>query len=302
MFLSFAKENLSMEQQIETTVMLAKFADKFNLDDGQTQSIKNMGFRELSVWKDYLERVIQKNSRREVLEIGEHTQGIIKVIKNTQKDLNSNRTLISRTNYDEFFDITSSILDLTTRILSMAIQFQRESQKGLGEFISPEMIEAAIQYAPKEVLASFAVKNFSAPKQFYQLREEIVENRTRAFFDNQKEEIIATPPPEPVDIIEEEMIFDRLKNPMELFYQEIVMKMKLKQEAAMDEILYHDINSFGEAMYKTGQILKLTRELKNDKNTEITGKEVFNLKVNDAYKELSEGPVEIVTECYLRRD
>lgn len=70
MFLSFAKENLSMEEQIKTTVMLAEFADEFNMNEEQTVSIKNMGFRELAVWKDYLERVIQKNSRREVLEIG----------------------------------------------------------------------------------------------------------------------------------------------------------------------------------------------------------------------------------------
>lgn len=301
MFLSFAKENLSMEEQIKTTVMLADFVDEFNMDDEQTESIKNMGFRELSVWKGYLERVIQKKSRREILEIGKQTQGIIKVIKDTQKTLNSSRKIFGRAKYDEFFNVTSSILDLTTQILSMAIQFQRESQKGLGEFISPEMIEAALHDGPIEVLADFAEKNFSAPKQVYQLREEIVGSRTRAFFENEKEEIIATPPPEPVEIIEEEMIIDRVQNPMELFYQEIVLKMKSKDEAPMDEILYKDIDSFGQAMYKTGQILKLTSELKNNKNPEITGKEVFGLKVNDAYKKLLEGPVEMVTECHITR-
>lgn len=221
MFLSFAKENLSMEEQIKTTVILAEFVDEFNMDEEQTESLKNMGFRELSVWKGYLERVIQKKSRREILEIGKQTQGIINVIKSTQKTLNNNRHIFSRLHYDEFFNITSSILDLTTQILSMAIQFQRESQKGLGEFISPEMIEMALHDAPIEVLTELTVKNFSAPKQVYQLREEIIESRARSFFENEKEEIIATPPPEPIDIIEEEMILDRMQSPMELFYQEI---------------------------------------------------------------------------------
>ncbi|AFQ45267.1 hypothetical protein [Desulfosporosinus meridiei] len=301
MFLSFAKENLSIEEQIKTTVMLAEFADEFNMDEEHTESLKKMGFRELSVWKDYLERVIQKKSRREILEIGKQTQGIIKVIKDTQKTLNSNRKIFTRVRYDEFFDVTSSILDLTTQILSMAIQFQRESQKGLGEFISPEMIEAALHDAPKEILANFAEKNFSAPKQVFQLREEIIESRTRAFFEHEKEEIIATPPPEPVDIIEEEMIIDRMQNPMELFYQEIVLKMKLKDQAPMDELLFKDIDGFGLAMYKTGQLIKLTGELRSNKEPETTGKEIFELEVNDSYKKLAEGPVEIVTECNLRR-
>ncbi|MFT4147002.1 MAG: hypothetical protein QM644_21385 [Mobilitalea sp.] len=301
MFLSFAKENLSMEEQIKTTVMLADFADEFNMDDEQTESIKNIGFRELSVWKDYLERVIQRKSRREVIEIGKHTQGIIKIIKETQKTLNSNRKIFGREKYNEFFDVTSSILDLTTKVFDLAIQYQRDNQKGLGEFISPEMIEVAISEASKEILSNFAEKNFSAPKQVYQLREEIIESRTHAFFENEKEEIISTPPPEPVEVIEEEIIIDRVQNIMELFYQEIVIKMHLKEEAPMEEILYHDIESFGQAMYKTGQLLKLTGELRNSDSSEIVGRELFELEVNDNYKELVGRPVEIVTECYLRR-
>lgn len=301
MFLSFAKDNLSMEEQIRTTVMLSDFADEFNMDDDQTESIKNIGFRELSVWKDYLERVIQRKSRREVIEIGKQTQGIIKVIKETQKTLNSNRKIFGREKYNEFFDVTSSILDLMTKILDLAIQYQRESQKGLGEFISPEMVEAAIFEASKETLSSIAEKNFSAPKQVYQLREEIIESRTKAFFEHEKEEIVSTPPPEPVEIIEEEVIIDKVQNLMELFYQEVVIKMHSKKEAPMEEILYNDIESFGQAMYKTGQLLKLTGELKNSESSEIIGRELFELSVNDNYKELVRCPVEMVTECHLRR-
>jgi hypothetical protein len=302
MFLSFAKEKLSMEEQIKTTIMLADFADEFNMGQEETESIKNMGLRELSVWKGYLERVIQKNSRREVLEIGKHTQGIIKVIRDTQKMLENNRKVLARGNYDEFFDLTSSILSLTTQILSMAIHFQRESQKGLGEFISPEMIELALHDASTEILTSFSEKNFSAPKQVFQLREEIIDSRTRAFFENRKEKIVSTLPPEPVDILEEELTFKPVQNPLEVFYQEIVLKMKLKDEAPMDEILFEDIDSFGQAMYKTGQLLKLTREVSNKEDLEIERNEIFRLKVNDSYKELLKGPVKTVTECHIRRD
>lgn len=299
MFLSFAKETLSMEEQIKTSVMLAEFVDEFNMSEEEAESIRNMGFRELAVWKDYLERVIQKNSRREVLEIGKHTQGIIKVISDTQQKLNSNRDLFGRVQFDEFFDLTSSLLNLTTQVLSKAIQFQRESQKGLGEFISPEMVESALLDAPIEILGSFSEKNFSSPKQVYQLREEIIDSRTRAFFENKKEEIITTPPPVAVDIIEED-VFDPIQNPLEIFYQEIAMKMASKEQAPMEEILFRDINSFGQAMYKTGQLLKLSRELETD-DPEIEKKDVFRLIVKDSYKVLSEGPVGIVTECHVWR-
>lgn len=299
MFLSFAKETLSMEEQIKTTVMLAEFVDEFNMSEEEAESIRNMGFRELAVWNDYLERVIQKNSRREVLDIGKHTQGIIKVISDTQQKLNSNRGLFGRAQFDEFFDLTSSLLNLTTQVLSKAIQFQRESQKGLGEFISQEMVESALLDAPIEVLASFSEKNFSSSKQVYQLREEIIDSRTRAFFENKKEEIIITPPPIAVDIVEED-VFDPIQNPLETFYQEIAVKMKSKETAPMEEILFQDINSFGQAMYKTGQLLKLSRELEAD-DPEIAKKDVFRLIVKDSYKALSEGPVEIVTECHVWR-
>ena len=190
---------------------------------------------------------------------------------------------------------------MITKILDLAIQYQRESQKGLGEFISPEMIEAAISEASKEILSNFAEKNFSAPRQVYQITEEMIASRTRMFFEHKKEEIISTPPPEPVEIIEEEIILDRVQNLMELFYQEIVIKMHSKEEAPMDEILYNDIENFGQAMYKTGQLLKLTGELRNSESSEIVGRELFELEVDDNYKELVGCPVEMVTECHLRR-
>jgi hypothetical protein len=300
MFMAFSKENLSIEDQIKTTVMLTDFVDEFNMDEEETESIKKIGFRELSVWKGYLERVLQKKSRREVLDIGLQTEGIIKVIKKTQKTLNSNRKNFSRNDYDDFFDITSHILDLTTQIFSMAIQFQRESQKGLGEFISPEMIETALHDANREILASFATKNFSAPKQVFQLREEIIDSRTRAFFENEKEDVISTPPPEPVDIVEEETLIDWIQNPMDVFYQQIQIKMDSKESAPMEEILFKDIDSFGLAMYRTNQLIKLTREL-NDNTSSIIKNQKFVLNVNDTYKLLSEGPVELVTECHIRR-
>lgn len=300
MFLSFAKETLTMEEQIKTTVMLAEFVDEFKMSEEEAESIRSMGFRELAVWKDYLERVFQKNSRREIIEIGRHTQGIIKVISDIQQKLNSNRGLFGRAQFDEFFDLTSSLLNLTTQLLSKAIQFQRESQKGLGEFISPEMIESALLDAPAEVLASFSEKNYSSPKQVYQLREEIIDSRTRAFFENKKEEIITTPPPIAVDIVEED-VFDPIQNPLETFYQEIALKMNSKETAPMEEILFQGINSFGQAMYRTGQLLKLSRELEAG-DPEIAKKDVFRLIVKDSYKALSEGPVEIVTECHIWSD
>ncbi len=301
MFISFSKENLSMGEQIRTTVMLADFVDEFNMNEEETESIKKIGFRELSVWKGYLERVLQKKSRREILDIGLQTQGIIKVIKSTQKALNSSRKVFSRIDYAEFFDITSGILDLTTQIFSMAIQFQRDSQKGLGEFISPEMIETALHDATKEVLANFSEKNFSSPKQVFQLREEIIESRARAFFDDEKEENVPTPPPEPVDIVEEETLADWIQNPMDLFYQQMQRKMEFKETAPMEEILFKDIDTFGQAMYRTNQLIKLTRKTEHENTPNTTNKEAFVLRIHDANKALSEGPVELITECYIRR-
>jgi hypothetical protein len=260
-----------------------------------------MGFRELSVWNDYLERVILKNSRREILDIARQIPGVIKVIKETQKTLNSSRSLFGRVKYDEFFNVTSSIMELASRIFAMAVQFQRESQKGLGEFISTEMIEEALLEASQEVLSAIASPNFTGPRQVHQLREEIIDDRTHAFFENKKEEILPTLPREPVEIVEEDMIIDQLQNPMELFYHEIALKMHDVEKEEMGELLYRDLTSFGHAMYKTGQLLKLTSELRNRDDPTITGKECFVLLVGDLYKHLTAGPVEIVTECVVEK-
>lgn len=76
--------------------------------------------------------------------------------------------------------------------------------------------------------------------------------------------------------------------------------MKAKEEVPMEELLFKDINCFGQAMYKTGQLLKLTGDLKS-KEPKNMDKEGFELQVEDDYKQLTEGPVEIVTECFVRR-
>lgn len=68
MFLAFAKENLSMSEQIKTAVMLAGLADEYHMGQQETESIKSMAFQELSLWKDHLERMLVKKSRRDILE------------------------------------------------------------------------------------------------------------------------------------------------------------------------------------------------------------------------------------------
>lgn len=69
-----------------------------------------------------------------------------------------------------------------------------------------EMIKEILHESSTEALASFAFKSFSVPKQVLQLMEETLQSRTIAFFNNQEELIVDTPAPEPVDIIEEELI------------------------------------------------------------------------------------------------
>ena len=301
MFLAFAKENLSMSEQIKTAVLLADLADEYHLGQQETESIKSMAFQELSLWNDHLERMLQKKSRRDILAIGKEIPGLCIVIKEAQRTLNDNHGRLSQQKYDAFFDVTSSILACAAQILAIALRFQRENQKGLGEYVTPVMIETALHEASNETLTNLLKSGFTAPKQVYQLREEMIEMKARVFLQNEKEDEQSMPPPQLVDLIEEEITFEPVQNPMVLFSQEVQVRMEKKEEELMDKLIFEGLDRFGVVMYRTGQMIRLTQGAQRETNADAAQKASFVLQVDDAYKQIPVGPVDEVTICHIRR-
>ncbi|MBN7772639.1 hypothetical protein [Clostridium aminobutyricum] len=298
-FASLARGELTTAEEIKLITFEAEMAENYGLDEEQAASNITMAFRQLSYWDQVLEHIIQKRSRREVAKIAEESKDIRDAIRLIKEEVSKKKNVFAQTGYDDFFNVTSLLTDHFTQILQMAIQYSREDGKAMGKYISMEMIEETLHEASLEGLASFTFKNFSASKQVLQLREETLQSRTIAFFNNQKELIIDTPAPEPVDIVEEELIVENKQNPLEIFYQEVLLKMEERLQVPMEEVIFEPAQNYGVAMYKTGQLIKLTRELKELE--EELHKEAMILEVRENFKELEYGPVETVSECYVRR-
>jgi len=299
-FTSLARGELTTAEEIKLITFEAEMAENYGLDEEQAAANITMAFRQLSYWEQVLEQILQKRSRREVAKIAEESKDIRNAIRLVKDEISKKRNIFAKTGYDDFFNVTSLLTDHFTQILQMAIQYSREDGKAMGKYISMEMIEEILHEASLEALASFTFKNFSAPKQVLQLREETLQSRTIAFFNNQKELIVDTPAPEPVDIVEEELIVENKQNPLEIFYQEVLLKMGERLQAPMEEVIFEPTQNYGVAMYKTGQLIKLTRELKElEENHPRKG--AMTLEVREKFKELPYGPVATVSECYIGR-
>ncbi|WP_050810369.1 hypothetical protein [Desulfitobacterium hafniense] len=299
-FASLARGELSTAEEIKLITFEAELSENYGLTDDEATANTTMALRQLSYWEKALEQILQRRSRKEVARIAEESKEIRNAIKTVKDKISKKQSLFSSSGYDDFFDTTSLLIDHFTRILQLAVQHSREDGKAMGKYISMEMIEEVINEASVEALASFTQKNFSASRQVLQLREETLQSRTKAFFLNQKEAIEDTSPPDPVDIIEEEMVVGSEQNALEIFHQEILLKMSGKSRAPMDRIIFEPNQHFGTAMYRTGQLIKLTSELK-EREVSHTLKETLILDVTDNFIELSEGPIEVVSECYIGR-
>lgn len=302
LFSSFVRGNMSIAEQIRAISAEADMAENYNIGE-EAEATYYMGMKALVHWRDYMKRVLQKRSRREIAEIFQGSKDISDAIRSLQKGLKKKKDNLfsSLSKQQEIHELASEILELLAGVLNVALDSIRGDAKSIGEYITPTMVEEFLHNAPLDFLAQLSVKNFASPKQVLQLREETVASKAMAFFARRPEIDPNVPPPPVVNFVEEEIITERLQNPLELLYQELTVKMEGRQEAPFEEMLFKEEDGFGMAMYRTGQMVKLSIELQSPDIS--TGKtDAFRIQVYETFKELPKGPVAEMSDTVIRKE
>lgn len=301
LFSSLIRGDLSISEQIRVVSKEAELSEYYNFgDDREKEDLFYLTLKgSLIYWRDYMQRTLQKRSRRELLKIIRESGEIIQTVRELQKGLRKKKDgLFSNlSKQQEVHELISKIIEYISEILHLEIEGIRENAKAIGEYIRPEMLEDFLRNSAMDRLSDLAIKNFASPKQVLQFREETVVTKTEAFVHNQPEVQEVTPPPPLVDFIEEEMITERAVNPLELLYHEIIVTMGETQRAPSEEILFNTDDNFGMAMYRTCQMIRLATELPSDEKKE----EKLNLEINDRFKQLRSGPVAEMSESYITK-
>lgn len=300
LFGSMIRGEMNFAQEILLAGNEAEISDLYNLDQVTVEKNFDIHMSQLKDIRDKIERMIQKRSKRDIREIIKTSSTILKAIDEIRKKMRKRSGLFSSFHKrNEFYEVCGQITALVAQALDTARENLLQDVSAIGKYFDPEKIEEFLIEAPVDYLVNMAAKYFSAPKQTPQLREETVVYKTKSFFAQVHDEIIEVPPPPIIDFEEEEIIFESKDNPLELLYRELIFKLKYKKDAPLDEVLFTERDSFGIAMYRTGQTVKL---ISNLGAPDTRKEEILDLDVRTNMKTLNKGSVEKMTETYLRRN
>lgn len=299
LFGSVIRGEMDFAQEILLVGSEAEISDLYNLDQETIEKNFNIHMRQLSHIRDNIERTIQRRSKREIREIIQSSPTILSAIDELRKKIKRRTDLSSSfQKRNEFYEVCGQITALVAQTLDIARENLLQDVSALGKYIDPEKMEEFLKGTSVEYLTNVAIKYFSAPKQTPQLREETLIHKTKSFFLQECNETIEIPPPPIIDFEEEEIIFETKDNPLDLLHHELVFKLKDRQDAPLDEVLFSESDSFGLAMYRTGQAVKLVSNLQV---SETIKKEILDLEVKDDMKSLKNRCIKEITETYIRR-
>jgi hypothetical protein len=171
------------------------------------------------------------------------------------------------------------------------------AKSAMADYISPEMINDFLEAAPVDLMAELIRNHFSSPKIINHLSEEKVIERTKAFIESRPEQETVTPSPLLVEYTEEETVVQAIIDPLKIFYEELVNSMEGSNREPFEEVVFKLSDSFGIAIYRTGQMLRLASE-----ETEgIDVNQGFSVTISENIKALAEGAVEKISEAYVER-
>ncbi|RED51782.1 hypothetical protein DFP98_16311 [Cohnella phaseoli] len=299
LFGSIIRGEMNFAQEILLVGNEADISDLYNLDQETVEKNFDIHMSQLKDIRDKIERMIQKRSKKDIREIIQTSPTILNAIDELRKKMRRRSDFSgSFQKRNEFYEVCGQITALVAQTLDTARENLLQDVSAIGKYFDPEKMEEFLKEASFDYLANLAIKYFSAPKQTPQISEETVVYKTKSFFMQVPGETIEVPPPPVIEFEEEEIIFERKDNPLELLYHELVFKLKERQSAPLDEVLFTESDSFGIAMYRTGQTVKL---ISNLQAPDIAKVEILGLDVKDNMKLLNNGPVEEITESYLWR-
>lgn len=198
----------------------------------------------------------------------------------------------------EAHDSISGIIDTVSKILQIGvIDIIGNTKSAVADYISPEMIIDFLENASIDLMAGMIKNNFSSPKVMNHITEEKVMERTKAFIEARPDKIEATPSPPQVEYVEEETIVQTSIEPIKIFYEELIMKMEGKNRVPFEEVVFKATDSFGIAMYKTGQMLRVSSEVIPNVNEN----QIFTARITDNIKNIDKGSTDKMTEAYVER-
>ncbi|MBP2642027.1 MAG: hypothetical protein H6Q66_2978 [Firmicutes bacterium] len=294
-FTSLDRNDLSISQTIDLSLAEAEMSSMYNYSEDVAEDLYvGKLFSALNNQNGRLDRIIHKRDRQQIWKIVTSSEGkdIVKSIKTIQKKMKDTHSGIfaSIQKQQDIHELCSQLLNKISQLGEICNELLGENTRSIGEYITPDMLDAYLVKASIEQLAGIAEPYFAAPKQVMQLREETIIAKAITLFNNQPEDYVeTTPPPEPVSFVEEEVVSEIAGNPLDMLYHQIVTRIGIKREEDIDDLLFENMDTFGRAVYRTGQTIKLCQDLESTpdrKDHKIT------FEVRDEMKSIYYGPVE----------
>ncbi|KHL95399.1 hypothetical protein QW71_13160 [Paenibacillus sp. IHB B 3415] len=299
LFGSVIRGEMNFAEEIMLVGNEAEISGLYNLDQEILEKNFIIHMSQLKDIRDKIERMIQRRSKKEIREIIQTSPTILNAIEELRKKIRRSDLSNSFQKRNGFYEVCGQITALVAQTINIARENLLQDVGSLGKYVDSERIEEFIKGASGEYLANVAIRYFSAPKQNPQLREETIVYKTKSFFLQEYNELIVVPPPPVIDFEEEEIIFETRENPLDLLYHELIYKLQGKQYAPLEEVLFDESDSFGLAMYRTGQTIKLVSNLQE---SETIKEDNLGLDIKDSMKLLKKGSIKEMTEVYIRRE
>ena len=294
LFSSVARGELTVSERMNLMIEESLYIEHFNLDDDEEKNVLRLSLK-LQYYRDYMQQILQRKSHNETQKIMRESKEIRLAMDRAQNMATKKLSMTERTLVHQ---LCSEILAAVAEIIKIGFQTVNENARAIGEFVSPEMIGDFLRVATEDELTALTVKHFAAPKQSMQLREETVLDRGLNFLEHGPVPFEPSPTefPEPVEYVEEEVVTEKVQNPMEKFYHELLVKMDGVNNIPLDKLLEKD-DSFGMAIYRTGQSLKLAREVQESPEE----REVFYINVGEEFKTIDHKNVAVISDVVIER-
>lgn len=308
-FLNFASghllaNDLSISQELNLSRKQAELSEDYNLNEEQSMMHFKISFSGLYQVAERLRQILQKKSRRDIVEIiNSEGKKILRSIEDIRNILRKKHAI----KYDfktqqEYFSVVSDIMQLVPQILIIGKEEIQANSKSIGKYITMTMVEDYLSGAGLEELVELLTGNFATPRVSQQLNEQALKLAAIEFLNQVRDYSEPTPPPVIVDFEEEDMVVNKRENPLEILYQELCLKMANHQERPLEDVLFGVDDTFGYAVHRTGQFIKLYDDLLKEANEGSRRNILFQPRITTHFIDLIQGPIERMSESYIRKE
>lgn len=301
LFTSFLRGDISVSDSISLVLAEYEMAEHYNLDEIDKDTASHIALiGELHNIQSKMGRVLQRRNHKEIMHIIRQSSQIINNIQSLKKLIKKrDNSLLSKFSMrQEAHNSISEVMITISRIMQIgAVEIIGNTKSAMADYISPEMINDFLETAPVDLMVELIRNNFASPKIINHLTEEKIIERTKAFVESRPEQEIVTPSPLIVEYTEEETVVQAIIDPLKVFYEELVNSMGESDKAPFEKVVFKPSDSFGIAIYRTGQMLRLASE--ETKSIDVSQRFIVNISEN--IKDLVYEAVEKMSEAFVER-